>query len=373
MILRPEHVDLCDLVSVRDLSRRLNSTLPKLDVVILNAGIAGFAGLDWLKAVYMIMTDLVHAVTWPSSYTLNKAGVLTKKQTNLADEPPLGQIFCANVFGHYMLSHNLAPLLSKPTNPAGRIIWTSSVEATREVFKMDDIQAIQTSRPYEAVKYLTDLLSVTASLPSTTPWVDSFLSVNDNKTITITNGNKAASPSDSKPNIYVAHPGICATSIVPLMLPLVYAMLAASWLARLLGSPWHLMSSYLGAVSPVWLALSSQSVLDSAETAYRELGGGRVKWGSSCDRLGRESVVCTEVEGWGYGGVVGGPVTEADKARRRKRGAADLTAEDKVEFEELGRKCWREMEELRVQWDEILDRAEAEEEGKVPPTNQSLN
>ena len=363
--LRPEHVDLCDLVSVRALSRRLNSSLPKLDAVILNAGIAGFVGLNWFKAVWAVMTDLVHAVTWPSSYTLSAPGLLAKKQTNLPDEPSLGQVFCANVFGHYMLCHNLAPLLSKPTDPPGRIIWTSSLEATRSSFNLDDIQAVQTHRPYEAVKYLTDLLSLTASHPSSAPWVDSFLSTKDNRTIS--NGT-TSSPSPSKPNIYVTHPGVCATSIMPLMLPLVYAMLAATWLARLAGSPWHLMSSYLGAVSPVWLALSSQSVLDSAEAVYRKLGGGRVKWGSSCDRLGRESVVCTEVEGWGYGGVIGGPVTEADKARRRKRGANNLTAEEKVEFEELGRKCWREMEELRVQWDEILDRAEAEE-GQAPLAN----
>ena len=129
------------------------------------------------------------------------------------------------------------------------------------------------------------------------------------------------------------------------------------------------MSSYLGAVSPVWLALSSQSVLDGAEAVYRKLGGGRVKWGSSCDRLGRERVVCTEVEGWGYGGVIGGPVTEADKARMRKRGAKDLTAEERVEFEELGRKCWREMEELRMQWDKVLDRAEAEGKAKASLVN----
>lgn len=83
-----------------------------------------------------------------------------------------------------------------------------------------------------------------------------------------------------------------------------------------------------------------------------------MKWGASCDRLGREYIACTEVEGWGFGGVVGGPVLDEDKARRRKRGAQNLTAEQKVEFEELGRRCWREMEEMRVRWEEILSRAE---------------
>jgi 3-keto steroid reductase len=39
----------------------------------------------------------------------------------------------------------------------------------------------------------------------------------------------------------------------------------------------------------------------------------------------------------------------------------DLTAEKKERFEELGRRCWREMEELRKEWDRILDEAEANE------------
>ncbi|EEP80457.1 predicted protein [Uncinocarpus reesii 1704] len=355
--LKPEHVDLCDLHSVRALSRRLLASLPKLDALVLNAGIAGFTGLNWFRAVYMILTDLVHAVTYPSSYCLSNTGTLVKKQTQLADEPPLGQLFCANVFGHYMLSHNLVPLLEKSNIP-GRIIWTSSVEATREVFNVSDIQALKTRRAYESVKYLMALLALTSSLPSTSPWVDSFLSSNNNHV----NGQKSSlqngSSTSTKPNIYVCHPAVCATSIVPLALPLYYAMLSVCWVARLLGSPWHVLSSYRGAAASVWLCLSPQSVIDTAEAAYTALGGGKVKWGASCDRWGRESVVCTEVEGWGYGGVVGPPQLDGDRARRRKRGATDLTADERVEFEEMGRKCWREMEELRVKWDELLDRAE---------------
>ncbi|KLJ07769.1 3-keto steroid reductase, partial [Blastomyces silverae] len=100
------------------------------------------------------------------------------------------------------------------------------------------------------------------------------------------------------------------------------------------------------------------SVLDAAEGVYARLGGGKPKWGSSTDRLGRDSAVSTEVEGWGYGGVVGAAVLEGDKKRRRKVGATDLTAEEKVEFEELGRTCWREMEELRVRWEKILEKEE---------------
>lgn len=345
IVLRPEHVDLGDLLSVRALSRRLLSSIPKLDVLVLNAGIAGFTGLNWFRAIYMILTNIIQATTWPASYCLSKTGVLAKKQTNSLKEPPLGEIFCANVFGHYLLSHELMPLLSK-IDSASRVIWTSSLEAVRESFDISDIQGLRTSRSYESCKYLTDLLALTSNLPSTQPWVKNFLDSS-------TDGN-----SQTKPNIYVSHPGICGTSILPLALPLFYLMLSSFWLARMFGSPWHVMSSYRGACASVWLSLSPQSVLDEAEDKYKRLGGGKVKWGSSCDRSGRLNVACTEVEGWGYGGLVGGPVFEEDKSRRRKPGAKDLTTEGKVEFEELGRKSWQEMEQLRVQWVALLSEEE---------------
>ncbi|KKZ60821.1 hypothetical protein EMCG_04507 [[Emmonsia] crescens] len=362
--LKPEHVDLADLLSVRALSRRLLTSLPKLDAIIFNAGIAGFTGVNWIKAVYLIMTDLVNAVTYPASFTLSSSGVLVKKQTSQPDEPPLGNVFCSNVFGHYMLNHALMPLLSAPEVTPGRIIWISSIEATSECFNLSDFQALNTRCAYQASKRLTDVLVLTSDLPTSSPWVDSFLSPSPTAITTSTKlqqnitGNPTPTTSRLKPNLYVAHPGICGTSIMPLIFPLFYAMLASFWLARMLGSPWHVISSYGGACAPVWLALAPQSVLDAAEGAYARLGGGKPKWGSSADGRSRESPVCTEVEGWGYGGVVGAAVLEDDRRRRRKGGAKDLTAEDKVEFEELGRTCWREMEELRVRWEKILEKEE---------------
>ncbi|PGG96447.1 3-keto steroid reductase [Blastomyces parvus] len=360
--LKPEHVDLADLLSVRALSRRLLTSLPKLDVVILNAGIAGFTGLNWFKAIYLVLTDLVNTVTYPASYTLSSTGVLVKKQTSQPDEPPLGDVFCSNVFGHYMLTHALMPLLSATEVTPGRIIWISSIEATSEDFDLSDFQALNTRCAYQASKRLTDVLALTSDLPSSSPWVDSYLSVSKSSATAKLQQNGTGNPNGtiprSKPQIYIAHPGVCGTGIMPLLLPFFYAMIASFWLARMLGSPWHTISTYSGACAPVWLALSPQSVLDAAEGVYARLGGGKPKWGSSIDRLGRASPVSTEVEGWGYGGVVGAAVLEGDKKRRRKEGATDLTAEEKVEFENLGRTCWREMEELRVRWEKMLEKEE---------------
>ncbi|KAK2867844.1 hypothetical protein FQN49_003419 [Arthroderma sp. PD_2] len=356
---KPEHVDLCDLLSVRAMARRVATSIPKLDVLILNAGMAGFTGLNWPMVVWTVLTDIVHGLTWPAAYTRSDTGVMNRKQTTQPDEPPMGKIFCANVFGHHMLAHYLVSLLGKSTPHPGRIIWTSSLEAAKDIFSVNDIQGLEHRQSYQSGKYLTDLLALTYPQPSSKPWVDGYLSPSSCSGMGAVSNS---STSTSRPNIYVAHPGICSTSIFPLPSALIWLMLCVSWVARMVGSPWHVITSYRGANAAVWLSLSPQSTLDGAEAEYARLGGGRVKWGSSSDRLGTETVASTEVEGWGYGGVVGPAVLEADKARRRKRGATDTTAEDKAEFLEAGRECWKQMEELRERWEDILSREEAKSE-----------
>ncbi|KAJ5983487.1 hypothetical protein N7481_005586 [Penicillium waksmanii] len=349
-----ESVDLGDLLSVRSLTRRLLQSFPKLDAIILNAGIGGWSGLDWPAAIWGVCTDLIHQTTWPK-YKLAAVGKLTNRQTREEEEPQLGNTFCSNVFGHYMLAHNVVPLLRRANSPngTGRVVWVSSIEATIKYFDANDMQGLRTLAPYESSKALTDILALTSDLPGTAPWaVDSFM-----RSDTEPKGTNSKA-SLSTPTIHVSHPGICATSIVPLILPLAWAMVAAFFGARLLGSPWHTLDTYLGACSPVFLALSRQSELEDAESPYRQGGGGRVKWGSSASRWGKEGVASTETDGWGNGGVVGAAVVDADRTRRRKRGMVDLTREQKESFEDLGRQCWKQMEELRIKWDGILDKAE---------------
>uniref|UniRef100_A0A093XTJ7 3beta-hydroxysteroid 3-dehydrogenase n=1 Tax=Talaromyces marneffei PM1 TaxID=1077442 RepID=A0A093XTJ7_TALMA len=345
-----ETVDLLNLPSVRALSIRLNRNFPKLDSIILNAGIGGWSGIDWPSAIWNVCTDLLHSATWPT-FKLGYVGMVVPNQTHQPDEKPLGSVFCANVFGHYMLAHNVMPLLRRSTNP-GRVIWVSSIEAREESFNVDDIQGLKTNISYESSKTLTDILALTSDLPSTKPWVQKFLSADDD--------DKTEGP---EPVNYLGHPGVCGTSIVPLILPLYWSFVAAMYIARWLGSPWHTIFPYSGANSLVWLALSPKSTLDAAEKPYRDRAGGHAKWGSSTDFWGRLIVASTETDGWGHGGVVDGVhVVEADRVRRRRRGMKVASAEDRVRFEELGRECWRRMEELRVEWDGLLDSLESSSE-----------
>lgn len=316
----------------------------KIDVLILNAGMGGFIGLDWWAMIKQSVTDIVGSFTWPK-YKIGSVGRVVKPQLLRSNnnnneegqtEPPLAEVFCANVFGHYMLSHDLMPLLA-----GKRIIWTSSLEAYAKVFDPNDMQAIRSNCAYESSKRLTDILALTYKLPASQPYVSKYTS-----TPTLSNPSQAPNPpSPPPPKVYLSHPGICASNIMfsnPLMAHIVFASL---WFIRLFGSIWQTATPYIGATAAVWLTLSPQSVLDRMEA---DEGVG--KWGSAADVWGNERVERTEVEGYGIGGVVG----DVEKGGVRRKGrwpeATVLTEVGRREFDELGVRCWREMEALREEW-----------------------
>ena len=369
---QPENLDLTSLESVHALAKKLLSAVPHLDVVISNAGTGSVIGLNWPQAIWTILTEFVNATTYPT-YKLSNGGEVTRPQVSVhpslegrdksSDPPPsLGLVFTSNVFGHYILSHLLTPLLSaSPDN--GRMIFISSLEAYPNSFSISDFQGLQTETAYECSKRLTDLLVLTSDLPSTAPFTNRFLSSpastpqpgislhdNDPSTtslsettgIALTDNTRPAT-NPRKPALYLTQPGICATSFVPLPWIVQCVMTLAFYIARLLGSPWHTVSAYTGACAPVWLALIQKEEIEDMETE-----AGKGKWGTSCDWLGRERVMRTGVSGWGSGGRVG----EGRVVSARGRGDVGvLTREKREEFEETARECWKQMEELRVFWE----------------------
>ena len=379
--LQPEQVDLTSLPSVQTLSTKLLGNLPRLDAIICNAGYGGFTGIDWPLAIKETLTDFFTSLTYPT-YKLSTPGETTAAQTgsrtpNSGDEngknhePPLGKVFTSNVFGHYLLSHQLIPLLSSSPDQ-GRIVFVSSIEPRPHHFNSADIQGLASSKSYESSKRLTDIIVLTSTLPSTKPFVQRFLTpapttpsqsiaLLDNEPSTSTrdstpdtppqrislSDNEYRLPTNPEPKIYLSHPGICATSIITLSLVPFYLRILAFYIARWLGSPWHTVSPYKGACAPVWLALADQDELADIEQTE-----GKGKWGSVCDKMGHERVMRTVVEGWGLGGRMG----EGDVVDRigSRRGLREVTREDREAFEEVGRECWREMEGLRVAWEERL-------------------
>ncbi|KAL9115097.1 MAG: hypothetical protein Q9227_000891 [Pyrenula ochraceoflavens] len=381
---RSELLDLTSLLSVRACARRLSDALPKLSVAILNAGIGGWIDMDWPQATWTTLTDTVQAVTWPS-FKLAPAGLITPPQlrnTNIP-EPVLGSVFTANLFGHYLLIHYLLPLLRSPSIPASdpaRIIWISSIEACTHHFSLSDLQGLLTTSPYESSKRLTDILALTSTLSCTHHSVQSFLTPEPHLLLPSSSSSSTTpapppppppssytsppTPLAPPPTLHLTHPGICGTSIFPLPLPLTLSMHSAFHLSRLLGSPWHTIHPYLGAAAPVSLSLCPPTTLSSLSSSTSPPRPSF--WGSATDSLGRQAngkgVKKTWVDDWGTDGTVeGGKNWWGGKGRaggRKVGGKEEVTREDIERFEEVGRRAWEEMENLRKMWEGLLDEAE---------------
>ena len=346
--------------------------VPRLDVVILSAGMGGWLGVDWLPAIRDVLMNPMDAVTWPK-FKLPNIGAVVKSQLSSStsktsdeakqpllsnqekpEEPPLGEVFCSNVFGHYILAHELTPLLSRPSpssQTGGKIVLVSSIEGLPDHFSIDDIQGLKSRTPYESTKRLIDFLALTSELPSVkriaAPFFDNTETVTGTKTTTDQKANGRVK--SAKPRIYVTQPGIFASEIMPLNFFLVAIYKLVFLFVRWMGSPWHPIDPYKAAVAPVWVALADSNELEEME------GNGmkKCKWGSATNISGEERVMKTEVPGWGWDGQVE-TVKSGEKMKGRRRDAVDLTKESREEFEVLGGKCWKEMEALRKEWEDIL-------------------
>ncbi|KAK4171843.1 putative 3-keto-steroid reductase [Triangularia setosa] len=309
-----------------------NVKIPRLDSIIFNAGIGGWYGLNYAKVAHNIFTKgLISATTWPTFKGGNSGQTITPAP---GSQDTMGEVFCANVFGHYLFAQKLVPLLSRPASSSlspGRIIWESSIDADWDTFSLDDLQALETNAAYESTKRLTDVLALTSSLPTSKPYVDKYLSVSEDKT---------------PPKIYLAHPGIVQTTLFPLNAFMFFWYQVVLYLVRWMGSPWHPITGYNGSTAPAWLALAEQEALDSEDAE-------RVKWGSAADRWGRCYVRKTEVDGWGWEGKVE-ELRELKKKGllRGRKGGMELVKEERlVEFKELGGEVWKRLEALRGEWE----------------------
>ncbi|GFP57977.1 3-keto-steroid reductase [Trichoderma asperellum] len=362
-------LDLCDLRGVYAFAERLcrgrvsnpeglegeylrNVRIPRLDTVIFNAAYGNWSGCNYPKSVWKILSEgLVQAVTYPTFKISLPTSILNERESyGYPEKPLLGEVFAACVFGHYVLAHQLLPLLSRHSanESRGRIVWSSSVEAVEEVYNADDMQCFLKPAAYESAKRLTDIVALSYSLPSVRRFSGPFLTMDEES-----GGDAAEKP--VPPKMYLTHPGVVASTLFPVPWFLFWAYELALVVARWVGSPWHNVDGYKGATSAAWLTLQDQAVLD-------DMQADRIKWGSSTDRHLVSDVKKTEVDGWGWEGKVETDKTIAadtaagvlHKSVGRRLGTKNATEESLVEFEEMGARAWEEMERLRHQWAKII-------------------
>ncbi|XP_077463235.1 3-keto-steroid reductase/17-beta-hydroxysteroid dehydrogenase 7-like [Stigmatopora argus] len=144
-------MDTSSVSSVLGAAREFRLRFSRLDYVYLNAGImpnpqfdfkAFFKGLFSSNIISMLSTG---------------EGILTQKDRVTPDG--LQEVFATNLFGHFLLIIELEALLCR-TGRTSQLIWTSSSNAQRSAFNLEDIQHSGGREPYSSSKYASDLLSL---------------------------------------------------------------------------------------------------------------------------------------------------------------------------------------------------------------------
>ncbi|KAF5920247.1 hypothetical protein HPG69_010651 [Diceros bicornis minor] len=144
-------VDVSNLQSVLRASKELKQRFQRLDCLYLNAGIMPNPQLN-IKAVFsgLFSRKVIHVFS-------TAEGLLTQDDKVTADG--LQEVFETNVFGHFILIQELEPLLCQNDGPS-QLIWTSSRNAKKSNFSLEDFQHSKGQEPYSSSKYAIDLLSL---------------------------------------------------------------------------------------------------------------------------------------------------------------------------------------------------------------------
>nr|BEH16725.1 hydroxysteroid 17-beta dehydrogenase 7 [Sardinops melanostictus] len=144
-------LDVGNIRSVLHAAQEVKLRYSRLDCIYLNAGIMPNPQLD-IKAFFkgLFSCNVINMFA-------TAEGILT--QTDNVTSDGLQEVFATNLFGHFLLVRELEPLLCKP-DQASQVIWTSSSNAHRSAFSLEDLQHLKGTEPYSSSKYASDLLSV---------------------------------------------------------------------------------------------------------------------------------------------------------------------------------------------------------------------
>ncbi|KAJ6654674.1 hypothetical protein lerEdw1_006696 [Lerista edwardsae] len=219
-------VDVGNLKSVLHAATEIKKRFNHLDYLFLNAGIMVNARISFWAFIRGIFSRRAMQMLTTAE------GLMTQGDRVTPDG--LQEVFETNLFGHFILIRQLEPLLSCLEKPS-RLIWTSSVNAHKSNFRLDDYQHSHGHEAYSSSKYATDLTSV------------------------------ALNNRFNKQGIYssVACPGVVMTNMTFAILPAFIwkLLLPIMWLLRLLTKTYTL-SPYNGAEALIWLFRQKPESLD---------------------------------------------------------------------------------------------------------------
>lgn len=144
-------MDVSSLRSVVQGAKEVKRKFQRLDYLYLNAGIMPNPQLNFKAFFFGIFSrNVIHMFS-------TAEGLLTQNDKVTADG--FQEVFETNLFGHFILIRELEPLLCH-SDSSSQLIWTSSRNAKKSNFSLEDIQHSKGLEPYSSSKYATDLLNV---------------------------------------------------------------------------------------------------------------------------------------------------------------------------------------------------------------------
>ncbi|XP_030017030.1 3-keto-steroid reductase-like [Sphaeramia orbicularis] len=231
------HLDVGSVQSVLSAAQEVKTRYSKVDFLYLNAGIMPNPQID-IKAFFkgLFSRNVINMFA-------TAEGLLTQQDRVNSDD--LQEVFTTNLFGHFLLIRELDPLLCQ-SDHTSRVIWTSSSNARRSAFSLDDIQHRLGTEPYSSSKYASDMLSLALNRQKNSQGLFSS----------------------------VICPGLVMTNLTYGILPSFFwtLIMPIMWLIRIFTNTFTL-TPYNGAEALLWLFLQKPESLDP-KAKYHSLTSG---------------------------------------------------------------------------------------------------
>ncbi|PIK42252.1 putative 3-keto-steroid reductase [Apostichopus japonicus] len=143
-------LDTSSISSVSEAAKELQQRYSAIDYMYLNAGIMPQTSINWRYLFWC----LLHPVYLFDAISTGE-GLLQMVDSETKDGLKL--IFATNLFGHFLLIRKLEDFLI--SSGGCHIIWTSSSNARRKHFDMDDFQHQCGNQGYSSSKFGINLIS----------------------------------------------------------------------------------------------------------------------------------------------------------------------------------------------------------------------
>ncbi|KAJ3115091.1 hypothetical protein HDU96_001203 [Phlyctochytrium bullatum] len=153
-IIQLVQCDLADMKSVIQAASDIRSRFPRIDALVCNAGVIPVKSVSMANGVYNFFVN-------PTELAKTTGEVLVQRKGVLTQDGQYGLAFAANTLGHYILLKELEGLLEesgKTVRNGVKIVWMTSVTVADEYFDLEDLQGVKGDHPYEASKYVMEVM-----------------------------------------------------------------------------------------------------------------------------------------------------------------------------------------------------------------------